>query len=121
MYLCLCMTKKLFFTAYENHTINFISQVVKKGLHLKEPRLVSPHYQQSSVILFHLARLMTEINQTQLSDLKPLIIQDLSDQYKAAHNAMEKVILQTTLLRMGTVLPVPILTGLVSKRDQESF
>ncbi len=113
--------KNLPFDEHEKHTISFINHTVKKGLHMKYPRILSPHYQKSAVILYHLVRLRTQIDHPLLNELTPMLIQDLKGRYKATQNAMEKVVLQISLLRLGIVLPEAIAAGAVSEQDKENF
>jgi hypothetical protein len=93
--------KKLPMDSVDIETIQLISQLVSANAHLTKARWVSAHYQSSSIILYHLARLIVVADHPDLNPLKRKIVSDLHNQLRQASNPMERVILLTSLYRLG--------------------
>jgi len=85
---------------FDSATIQLIEKMVVINDHIKNPDIVSPHYQNSSVILYHLSRLISSSDQEVLSNLKSPIINALYDRMHRANNRIEKVILLSSLYRL---------------------
>ena len=51
--------KGLAINQYDRETVDVVNQIVKNGDHIKHPYIISPSYQSSAVILYHLARLLS--------------------------------------------------------------
>lgn len=113
--------KQLPLSQYDEQTIKLITRMVHEDQHLIHPKLVSPHYQQSSVILYHLSRLIAVADHPALDQLKPKVLADLEDQYASSQYAMEKLILQSSLLRLGNQKPLAADMPQVSDQDREAF
>lgn len=87
---------------YDSATIQLISHMVVSGKYLKRTPYNAPHYQKASIILYHLARLIAAHPlHKELYDLKPVLVCDIRLQMQKVTNGMERVLLQTSLLRLG--------------------
>lgn len=86
-------------------TIDLIKEMVKNDEHLRNEHLVSPHYQNTAIILYHLARLIDVADHPGLNELKPRLIKDIRSIIFKSENAMEQVILLTSLYRLGESMP----------------
>ena len=96
------MDKRLEWDEHDIETIHLIRDMVLANEHLDRPSFVSPHYQQSSVILYHLARLVAaHTKQHGLAEIKEKLIQDLKTQGQRVQHPMERLLLHTSLLRFG--------------------
>ncbi len=113
--------KQLPLSQYDQQTIKLITRMVDEEQHLSHPRLVSPHYQQSSVILYHLSRLIAAADHPALDQLKPKVLSDLEDQYASSQHAMEKLILQSSLLRLGKQTTFATGSVQITNQDMEKF
>lgn len=88
--------------AGDSASLQLIEKVVGERKYMEHASYVSPHYQLSSVILYHLSRLMSVRPIPALEKYRAQLIQDAEDLLNRNKNFMEQVILQTALLRWGT-------------------
>ena len=93
-------------TTADSAGLQVIIQAVKSGDYQTKPLLVSPYYGNTSVILYHLARLMSIKKIPQLEELKTSLITTAVQQFAAADNSLEKIILSTAIMKWGYVPPV---------------
>ncbi|MBL0765438.1 hypothetical protein [Marivirga atlantica] len=82
-------------------SLSFINSVIQEELHDTKPHLVSPHYQSTTVILYHLARLLEAGYYQEISQLREIIIDDLYFQLKIAESSVDQIILLTSLIRLN--------------------
>ena len=90
---------------YDSASIKFIQSVILADEHINYPHYVARHYRKTSVILYHVARLISSYDVPGLSEHKAKIIADIQQQLCCTNNYLEKVILSTSLLRMGVEAP----------------
>ncbi|MBN2637736.1 MAG: hypothetical protein JXR65_01465 [Bacteroidales bacterium] len=81
-------------------TITLIKKMVNENEIMKHGYIVSSHYQKSPVILYHLSRLISVANNPELNGLIPKIVTDLKYELKISKNAMDRVILISSLYRL---------------------
>jgi len=81
-------------------SLNFINSAVRQNLHDNKPHLISPHYQRTTIILYHLARLLETGFYNELNQLRELLIDDIYFQLKTAETTIDQVILLTSLVRL---------------------
>ena len=99
--------KSLPLTIQDTATIQLLSKMIKDRLHVKNPKFIAPYYGKSSLILYHLTRLMARFRIPELEAQKPIIINDLKILLQKSKQTLEKIILQTSLLRMGEQVDLP--------------
>lgn len=85
----------------DQETLDLIKEIVITNDHIVHPHIVSPHYKNSSIILYHLSRLISVADNPVLNSIREKIIIDLKKQLQLSKNEMEKVILLTSLYRLG--------------------
>ena len=85
----------------DSNTYNLLIQLVKDAKHLKDPSYVSPHYEKSAIILYHLSRLYKYSHYSLYKNIKNQIVQDAQMALSIAHFPLEKLLLQNTLLNLG--------------------
>ncbi len=112
--------KELPLSEADRQTISLISRMLKARQHITQPKLISPHYQQTSIILYHLSRLLAIANHPPLNELKGPLISDLYWQLQRSDDQMEKVILLSSLYRLGEQ-PGYVLDENQLVRDAEAF
>ncbi|MCH5596657.1 hypothetical protein [Niabella ginsengisoli] len=104
---------------YDSATIQLVRDMVLNDTHLKRAAYVSPHYQNPNIILYHLARLVAAHPQHPLLDgLKSALITDLKKQMHSSKSNMERVLLQTSLLKLEEPFSGKIS---VSEKDRNAF
>jgi hypothetical protein len=88
-------------TKADSASLRLIVKTVKQNDHKKHPLFVSPYYGKESLILYHLARLMSIKPIAELEELKPKLATDASYVMAASRNTMEKVMLNSALMKWG--------------------
>ena len=94
-------TRQLKWTTADSASLNLIIQVIKEKYYLSHPAYISPHYNSSAIILYHISRLMQIKPIPVLESYKAQLLDDTRKLLLHADNLMEKIILQTTLIRWG--------------------
>lgn len=84
----------------EEASIDFIAEMVNTNRHLHQGALVASHYQNPSIIVYHLGRLVANSTHPRLLALKPKLVADAHSLLAKASNEMEIVILLSTLYRL---------------------
>ncbi len=92
----------ILFTSADTASVNYITQVLDKKYHISDADYVAPYYPTTSLILYHLSRLMSVAEPiVALEKYKPQLIIDTKNCYEKATSIIEKAILQTALMRWG--------------------
>ncbi len=97
--------RHLLFTKQDSATVYLLSQMVKDREYMKAPTYVSPYYVKSSALLYHLTRLMNAFYIPELEMYKAQLIVDIKKELDKSNNVMDKIILSTSLLRLGADAP----------------
>ncbi len=92
--------KQLELSKVDTATIVLIKDIILTDKHIESPVLVSPHYQNTSIILYHIARLIAAADNDLFKEIQSKVIQDIYAQLRIVDNEMEKVILYTSLFRL---------------------
>lgn len=87
-------------TSVDSDSVQFLNRVLERQDYHKTPFPISPHYSNSSVILYHMARLAGRFNRKELLSLRVLLIRCLKLELKKKLSFMETLLLKTSLLRM---------------------
>jgi hypothetical protein len=93
------------YTKADSASLQFIARSVQKKQYMTDAVYLSPYYNKTSVILYHLARLMSAIQIPALEQHRSQLITDARECYVRANDQMDKVILSTALLKWNVVLP----------------
>lgn len=102
----------------DSATIKLIKQMVMSNIYLRKSAYVSPHYQNPSIILYHLSRLVSSQNAALMDDIRPKLIGDIRNQLGKVIHPIEKMLLQTALLKFGEMIrSQPIIT----EKDMNDF
>ncbi len=106
----ICVQANILYFVFENKlklnendsaTIALIKSLVLSGKYLRNSYFVSPSYKRPPVVLYHLARLLGRFQIDGLNDCREQIKRDIRIQMKKTTHFMDKVILATSLKRMG--------------------
>lgn len=113
------LDNKLELNQFDSATIRLMKDMLIAKKHIKRPHYISPHYQNTAIILYHMARLVAAHSaHPLLADLKPLLVKDLRREIQEADNKMEKILLQTSLVKLGEAAGEQIV---VSQKDSDRF
>ncbi len=99
------LDKKLPFTRQDSATIFLIADMIKNRKHITSPTYISPYYVHSSILLYHVSRLMGAFKIPELEVHKSQLIKDIHEQLNKQGNIMDQIILRTSLLRLGAKAP----------------
>jgi hypothetical protein len=114
--LCLFATKKQTLTEMGKASLDFVLEEIEKENYLIDPYAASPHYANSVVIAYHLARLVEQYpNAASKNSLKQQLNTMAAE---PQNNAMYKILISISLMRLGEK---PLEVESVSEQDMESF
>jgi hypothetical protein len=105
---------------YDLATIDFVKKVVTDGDHVHQPKEISPYYGRPAVILYHLARTIAGDTQGVLQSIKTQTISDLENLLPTVQNEYEKMMVVTSLYRLGKKPVIAIDTSRLLS-DRENF
>ena len=88
-------------TKADSASLNVIIKTIENNYHFSKPVYASPYYPKTSLILYHVARLMSVKEIPQLEDLKTKIVSDIAKELALTTNTLEKIILSTAILKLG--------------------
>lgn len=97
--------KKMPLVKEDSATVLLLSEILKNREYMKRPVYVSPSYVQSSVLIYHISRLMGSFKIAALDVYKEQLIADAYRLLGKATNIMDRIILRTSLLRLGAKAP----------------
>ncbi len=95
------LDKKLPFVKQDSATLHLITEMVRNREYMKAPVYISPYYVRSSVLIYHVVRLMSAFNIPELEVYKQQLINDAQNEFTASTNVMDKILLSTSLMRLG--------------------
>ncbi len=96
-------------TTADSAAIQLIVAVVANKDHINHPLQVAPYYGKTSIILYHLARLMVIKKILALESTKSQLIKDANERLQATNNILEKILLSTALIKWGENPPTLLL------------
>src|SRR6476469_2988910 len=88
-------------TKADSASLEVIIKTIQNNYHIAEPMYASPYYGKTSIILYHIARLMSIKEIPQLEALKTKLITDAVNELPNSKNILEKIILSTAILKWG--------------------
>ena len=115
-------TYDLAWSAADSASLELIIAVLKHKDHIRNPSIVAPYYANTSLILYHVARLMNIKPIPALDVLKQELISDALVQLQNTSNEFEKMILGNALLKWKySIPPVAINASDIEKNDLPFF
>jgi len=97
--------KHLTFVKQDTATLQYLAEMVKNRYYLSRPVYISPYYVKTSVLLYHITRLMGGFTIPQLEPYRPQLVADIREELKKTTNVMDQIILRTSLLRLRESAP----------------
>lgn len=106
-------------TVHDIDSLTYLRSIVETGQYRHEPFQCAPHYARTSLIIYHLARLLAAFHIEQLQPIRQQLIADAYRLLPNTPNRLEQVLLNSALIRLGEVPPVVALAGI--EQDVEDF
>lgn len=103
---------KLPLNQHDHDSLALLRGVVESGQYTSEPFRCAPHYARTSLIIYHIARLIADFNPAALEPIRPRLIADAERELTRTTNRTEKILLITSLLRLGHNPPEIELAGI---------
>ena len=97
--------KKLTLVKQDSATIHLLAEMINNHEYMKAPTYLSPYYVKSSILIYHVARLISAFHIAELEQFKPQLIDDAKKLLETSNNVMDQIILRTSLLRLGSNTP----------------
>ena len=110
---------KIPLNATDSASLDLIVDLVKANKHLTDPKLVSQHYAYSATIIYHIARLIYFSNYPPLLALKPILLNQALNLSKESKFPLEQLLLNTSILRLGGKMDLPMSVNEVSLIDND--
>ncbi len=95
---------------YDLGCIQFICSVINNDEHKTQAFRVAPYYPNTSIILYHISRLLTVATHPDLLQLNAKLKADIFQKLSGMTHPMERVILNTSLIWLGETKNVKELT-----------
>ncbi len=92
-------------THADSASLQLIIKTIETRDYVMQPIFVSLYYGSTSLILYHLATLMSVKKIPELEKLKPALMKDAAREYIATDNLLEKIVLSNTFLKWGYLPP----------------
>jgi len=105
---------------HDEASLQYIRSVIETDRYLHVPFRCAHQYPRTALIIYHVTRLMAAFNPAILKDVKQKLIDDTGKLLKNARHPMDRVILSTSLMRLG-VLPDRVLVENITTKDFEGF
>lgn len=86
-------------TNADSATYDLILKMIDDQMIFTNPKFISPYYAKSSILLYHIARLMSTTNMLELEKRKPILVEAAKKLFNDTDVYMEKVILLNCLLK----------------------
>lgn len=101
------LDKKLPFVKQDSGTLQLITEMVRNRDYMKTPVYISPYYVRSSILIYHVVRLMSAFHIPELDVYKQQLIDDAQKEFASSTNVMDKILLSTSLMQLGAKPGLP--------------
>lgn len=96
--------KKLPLVKQDSATIFLLSEMIKNREYMTRPAYISPYYVKPAILIYHAARLIGTFDIAELQLYKKQLIIDANKMLVKATNIMDRIILRTSLIRLGATV-----------------
>jgi hypothetical protein len=86
-------------TNADSASLQYVIKTIQRNDIVKHPVFISPYYGKTSIILYHLAKLMSIKPIPQLEAYKPQLIQIANERLRSTDNLLEKIMLSSALIK----------------------
>ena len=107
----------------DSASLDLIIATLKNKDHINNPLRVAPYYGATSIIYYHLARLMSIKPIPGLEEMKGALVREAQVQLQQSRNEFEKIILSSALMKWNAdaIIQRDIRTNEVEKNDLPFF
>ncbi|MBD2753158.1 hypothetical protein [Spirosoma validum] len=105
---------------HDTDSLTYLRSIVESRRYVTEPFRCAPHYARTSLIIYHLTRLMAAFAIPELEPLRPQLIRDTYQELAKVKNRVEQMILATSLIRLGEAVATSVNTEGI-ERDISTF
>lgn len=99
--LYLIFESKVTLNEYDIDSIKFVCSVINNDEHKIQAFRVAPYYPKTSIIIYHISRLLTVAENQEIQNLKPKLKADILQKLSGDNHPMEELILNTSLMWLG--------------------
>jgi hypothetical protein len=90
---------------HDEASLTYIRSVIETDRYRLTPFRCAHQYPRTPLIMYHVARLIAAFNPKQLQPIREKLVSDIKQELAKATNQMDRVILATSLLRLGISTP----------------
>lgn len=101
------LDKQLPFVQQDSATLHLVTEMVRNREYMSAPIYLSPYYVRSSILIYHVVRLMTVFHIPELEKYKQQLIEDAQKEFETSTNVMDKILLSTSLMKLGVQAELP--------------
>jgi len=112
------------FSKADSASVDLIVKVIASNQYETAASYISPHYNTTAIILYHLSRLMALKPIPALEQYKYQLIESAKNSYHHSNSFLEKIILSTTLMRWGIEMPrmvIPAESNLIELIEEDDY
>ncbi|MEP6682609.1 MAG: hypothetical protein ABJA35_05080, partial [Parafilimonas sp.] len=91
----------LHWTKADSASLLHIIRTIQRNDIIKHPAFISPYYANTSIILYHLARLMSIKPIPELEKITPQLVSIANQQLQSSNNILEKIMLSSALIKLN--------------------
>lgn len=96
---------KLEWSSADSASLRLIKDAIETRKHIDHANYISHHYAKTSIVLYHLSRLMSVKPIPALELMKPQLINQATNLFHQSGSFMEKILMSTALLKWGAKPP----------------
>ncbi len=109
--LWMVQAQNLRWTKVDSASLDLIAACIANRDIVDQPLRISPYYGKTSLLLYHIARLMYVRAIPKLEVLKPTLCALALDEFQHSEDLLEKIVLSTALMKWGYEAPLLALPG----------
>jgi hypothetical protein len=106
---------------HDSASVLFLRYILAKRKYWTDAAYASSYYPRTPVLIYHLARLLGRFPLDTLMSFKPRLEADARKALKASQDGMDRVILATSLIRLGDSTDLPDFSATVEDVEQDPF
>ncbi len=106
------LDRKLPLIKQDSATIQLLAEILHHRDYMKAPVYISPYYVKRAVLMYQIAKLMGRFSIRELEPYKAQLITDMQKELRKTNDLMEKIIISTSLLRLGANPPLVNVTDI---------
>lgn len=103
---------KLPLNQHDTDSLTFLRSIVATNYYLSRPFRCAHNYGRTSLIIYHLSRLIAAFDPPELQPIREKLIRDTEREFGRVVNRLDKILLATSLLRLGQRPPAVALAGI---------